>query len=432
MAKYHISKSGKPAICRATKKCPLGGAESHYASKEEAQAAIDESNEREFGLISEDKTVNVNSMSKDEQYDALDRGEHLDQFVSSDDVNIRRAVAEQGYGHDKLYNDEDTMVRLAIARQGNMLEALANDKDPVVRMEVVKHSNDRTKFASDPDESVRLEVANQGAALEQLSKDPSPDVRLAVARQGVYLNELKNDTDPDVRDEANFQANSADEHEDIDSLRKSEQVAQAVEGRNASQYATHKDATLRQITARHGYGNILRNDPNERVRREVALHQEEHHAELAKDKSAYVRTAVAELADDHIAESMAGDNDYFVQNAVASRGLGASKLADSKYEDVRLSVAVNGGELDKLSKDDSQDIREVVKAIKGYKSRDFHESNFVKKGLPINVYTKKDGSKVCVTGEGVIVTSYADFEKVYGDSPLASKVAKNVKAAFEN
>lgn len=45
MAKYHISPStGKPNICRAhIKPCPIGGADAHYGSKEDAQQAFEKS-----------------------------------------------------------------------------------------------------------------------------------------------------------------------------------------------------------------------------------------------------------------------------------------------------------------------------------------------------------------------------------------------------
>lgn len=52
MTKYHIDKNGKPAICRATKRpCPLGGADVHFDSIEDAQAYADEQNAKEFGLL---------------------------------------------------------------------------------------------------------------------------------------------------------------------------------------------------------------------------------------------------------------------------------------------------------------------------------------------------------------------------------------------
>lgn len=51
--KFHIDKNGKPAPCRATKRpCPLGGAEVHFDSIEEAQAHVDTMNAKEYGLLS--------------------------------------------------------------------------------------------------------------------------------------------------------------------------------------------------------------------------------------------------------------------------------------------------------------------------------------------------------------------------------------------
>lgn len=42
MAKYHITESGNPAPCTATKRpCPRGGADEHYESKESAAVAYE-------------------------------------------------------------------------------------------------------------------------------------------------------------------------------------------------------------------------------------------------------------------------------------------------------------------------------------------------------------------------------------------------------
>lgn len=50
--KFHINKHGVPAPCRAkTGNCPLGGAESHFNSKLDAQKAADKDNESKFGLL---------------------------------------------------------------------------------------------------------------------------------------------------------------------------------------------------------------------------------------------------------------------------------------------------------------------------------------------------------------------------------------------
>lgn len=52
MVKFHISKKGVPAPCKAEKgKCPLGGQNIHFNSHAEAQEYIDKDNENEFGVL---------------------------------------------------------------------------------------------------------------------------------------------------------------------------------------------------------------------------------------------------------------------------------------------------------------------------------------------------------------------------------------------
>lgn len=52
MSKFHINKHGVPAPCKATKgNCPLGGDDSHFNTKEEAQEHVDKQNEEKYGVI---------------------------------------------------------------------------------------------------------------------------------------------------------------------------------------------------------------------------------------------------------------------------------------------------------------------------------------------------------------------------------------------
>lgn len=54
--RFHINKHGVPAPCRAKPgNCPLGGDESHFGTKEEAQIEADKNNEQEFGILSVNK-----------------------------------------------------------------------------------------------------------------------------------------------------------------------------------------------------------------------------------------------------------------------------------------------------------------------------------------------------------------------------------------
>lgn len=56
MTKYHINGKGIPAVCKATKNCPLGGEDAHYPDMESAQKAADKMNEENFGIIQGIKT----------------------------------------------------------------------------------------------------------------------------------------------------------------------------------------------------------------------------------------------------------------------------------------------------------------------------------------------------------------------------------------
>lgn len=65
MAKFHISSDGNPRVCSASEgKCPLGGNESHFTSKEAAREAFEvsmkasESTSKKAALSESVRTVN--------------------------------------------------------------------------------------------------------------------------------------------------------------------------------------------------------------------------------------------------------------------------------------------------------------------------------------------------------------------------------------
>src|SRR5699024_349099 len=82
--KFHISKSGEPAKCDATYvQCPRGGAESHYASEEDARKAIELSMAHKMDAPKLKKTKKGNSYMRvgDESQstkktDTVERYEH--------------------------------------------------------------------------------------------------------------------------------------------------------------------------------------------------------------------------------------------------------------------------------------------------------------------------------------------------------------------
>lgn len=69
MAKFHISKNGLPALCKAEKgKCPLGDNKEHFSSLESAQIYADKVNEEKYGLIAEVKFKDITIEDKIGKY----------------------------------------------------------------------------------------------------------------------------------------------------------------------------------------------------------------------------------------------------------------------------------------------------------------------------------------------------------------------------
>ena len=130
-----------------------------------------------------------------------ERGYGLDILITDEDNDVRAAVAEQGYGLDKLIKDEDWWVRIEIAKHGYGLDKLINDENYNVRAEVARQRYGLDKLINDEDWYVRAAVARQGYGLDILINDEDRSVREAVARQGYGLDILINDESLHVRED---------------------------------------------------------------------------------------------------------------------------------------------------------------------------------------------------------------------------------------
>lgn len=105
MIRYHIKADGTPGICRASVgNCPLGGSESHFKTREDAQAYADKQNEENYFAINnsheelyETKLKNNERFS---QMEAIERGHWVEEQTAI-------AIAS---GHDSFsqyYNKEE-------------------------------------------------------------------------------------------------------------------------------------------------------------------------------------------------------------------------------------------------------------------------------------------------------------------------------------
>lgn len=114
MSKFHINKHGVPAPCRATKgNCPLGGDESHFDNKEDAQAFIDNQMESKHGLLGELSGTSVKSVSINHDVDEVFPdawNEHGMQVtgIYSDDL---RNATHKSEGWDKGYKDLHDVIK---------------------------------------------------------------------------------------------------------------------------------------------------------------------------------------------------------------------------------------------------------------------------------------------------------------------------------
>lgn len=85
MSKYHISKSGKPTLCRATKKpCPLG---EHFNTEQEAYEHLQKEMLNEFGVI---PILNPNKDKLSKAYKKQEQIVKMGNFVSRENEEQER------------------------------------------------------------------------------------------------------------------------------------------------------------------------------------------------------------------------------------------------------------------------------------------------------------------------------------------------------
>lgn len=82
VTKFHISKNGMPALCKAKDgNCPLKQ-KIHYKTKEEAQLAADKINEEQYGIIPKDENITFKRKPKKEKQFIkafkMEHKEHID------------------------------------------------------------------------------------------------------------------------------------------------------------------------------------------------------------------------------------------------------------------------------------------------------------------------------------------------------------------
>lgn len=119
MSKFHINKNGVPAPCKAqTGNCPLGGSESHFTSKKDAQAYVDKQNEGEYQLMP-------------------DVAAKLDSFIKTPPQKSSKLTQAQERARVKAIREEKLKVRL-----GRVWKRRDEGPDE----EMIKHCLQNTKY----------------------------------------------------------------------------------------------------------------------------------------------------------------------------------------------------------------------------------------------------------------------------------------------
>lgn len=156
MTKYHISKKGNPAICRAKEgNCPLGGADEHYDSKEEAREAISKKEEKKHSILPGISEVPVES-------EVDDKSELQKEFVQKvKDGKFQEVEKEMIYHKAEELKDAY-----------EMLQKFKNGKN--IKDTLDELSNQRNFIAKqiqDKRSEIATELQNKSEKLNKLQKE---------------------------------------------------------------------------------------------------------------------------------------------------------------------------------------------------------------------------------------------------------------------
>lgn len=134
MAKYHIKKDGMPGVCRAQDdKCPLGGNDEHFPTKEEAQNYADKKNE------------------------AIDKRNKLAvQFIKNRDLEIERALYPAYENIDKV-KDFNSDIKVLLDN-GQILIQKSLDVNVASNRHDRIYKNTNINIRIDPDNPNKMKV----------------------------------------------------------------------------------------------------------------------------------------------------------------------------------------------------------------------------------------------------------------------------------
>lgn len=160
MAKFHISKSGKPAQCRAqVGKCPLGGESKHYDTREQAQQVIEQKLSTETDMLSSksnkkniDKNTEnlVSNLTSILAKNSWNESEEISSMID----NIYENIDQYGEGSEYWDNISQQIQekvkeeKLKTSDIKKSLETIQNNIENNENMELLKNNIDNYQDAS--------------------------------------------------------------------------------------------------------------------------------------------------------------------------------------------------------------------------------------------------------------------------------------------
>ena len=123
MAKFHITAKGEPGVCNAQYNCPLGGADEHYGTKQEAQQAFEAKMTAELFPAGKSKASlgmrDLNALAK----------------VTSDNELIEEALER---GSDRTFKN---LAKNPHAGMHHLVRAYNSTEDPATRKALTAHEH---------------------------------------------------------------------------------------------------------------------------------------------------------------------------------------------------------------------------------------------------------------------------------------------------
>lgn len=140
MTKYHINKHGVPGPCKAKEgNCPLGGSDSHFSSREEAQEYADKLNEENHGFLPTTKPFEYSSIELTKMEGKQAKVEYDGKTFSGEVIATRNGGEDKG-NNGLIIQSKDGQVKHIKTRRLTGLELSGEGRTP---MQTGKYLTDR-------------------------------------------------------------------------------------------------------------------------------------------------------------------------------------------------------------------------------------------------------------------------------------------------